>query len=122
MRRPVLFLACALPIGLSSAADVTPPPDLIPVEAPEGDAAATPAPPPSAEEEGELQPEVVIRKKGKNTIEEYRIHGRLYKVKVTPPVGPPYFLLDSDGDGYMDVRRNDLKDQMVVPQWVLFSW
>ena len=80
------------------------------------------APPPLPEEEAEMQPQVVIRKRGQNTVEEYRINGRLYKVKVTPPGGASYFLMDTDGDGLMDTRRNDLNAEMVVPQWVLFRW
>ena len=83
---------------------------------------ASAAPAPLPEEEAEIQPEVVIRKRGENTVEEYRINGRLYKVKVTPPGGAAYFLVDTDGDGLMDTRRNDLNADMVVPQWVLFRW
>jgi hypothetical protein len=31
-------------------------------------------------------------------------------------------MVDTDGDGNMDVRRSDLDRDMKVPQWVLFSW
>lgn len=96
-------------------AAIPPPPDA-------SDTKAGVAPPPLPEEEAEIQPEVVIRKRGSNTVEEYRINGQLYKVKVTPPRGAPYFLMDTDGDGLMDTRRNDLNADMVVPQWVLFRW
>jgi len=77
-------------------------------------------PPASIEEEQE--PEVVIRKRGKNMVEEYRINGRLYKVKVTPDIGPPYYMMDTDGDGIMDQRHDKLGGAMSTPQWVLFSW
>lgn len=81
-----------------------------------------PAPPPTAAEEEELGPEVTIRKSGPNTIEEYRINNRVYKVKVQPQVGPAYYLIDTDGDGLMD-RRYGLNDPPVVaPQWVLKRW
>jgi len=77
---------------------------------------------PTAEEEEELGPEVTIRKSGPNTIEEYRINNRVYKVKVQPQVGPAYYLIDTDGDGLMD-RRYGLNDPPVVaPQWVLKRW
>lgn len=74
----------------------------------------------SADEQNE--PEVVIRKRGKNMVEEYRINGRLYKVKVTPSKGPSYFMVDSDGDGIMDQRYDKLGQAVSTPQWVLFSW
>ena len=77
---------------------------------------------PNASSDEEHEPEVVIRKRGKNMVEEYRINGRLYKVKVTPEIGPPYYMLDTDGDGIMDQRHDKLSDPASTPQWVLFSW
>lgn len=77
---------------------------------------------PNASTEGENEPQVVIRKRGKNMVEEYRINGRLYKVKITPSVGPSYFMIDSDGDGFMDQRYDQLGQAVATPQWVLFSW
>ena len=74
----------------------------------------------SADEEPEAQ--VVIRKSGENTIEEYRVNGQLFKVKVTPAVGPAYFMMDTDGDGVMDQRYDRQGDQVITPQWVLFKW
>lgn len=94
------------------------PPDLIPVEGPE----------PYLDEVGELgeqpdlEPQVTIRRRGGNVIEEYRVGGRLYRVRITPQVGPAYYLVDSDGDGYMDVRQDDLKRPPAVPRWVLLEW
>jgi hypothetical protein len=70
----------------------------------------------------ELEPQVVIRKRGDNVVEEYRLNGRLYKVKVTPAVGPAYYMVDTDGDGIMDQRFDKLGAAMSTPQWVLFSW
>lgn len=78
---------------------------------------------PEADVEDEaLQPEVTIRKKGENVIEEYRIDGRLYMIKVIPPIGPPYYLLDTDGDGNVDVRRSDLEKGIRVHQWKILEW
>jgi len=37
-----------------------------------------------------------------DTIEEYRVGGRLHTVKVTPARGPTYYLTDADGDGKID--------------------
>ena len=69
-----------------------------------------------------LEPQVVIRKSGENTIEEYRVNGQLFKVKVTPAVGPAYFMIDTDGDGVMDQRYDRQGDNLSTPQWVLFKW
>lgn len=78
--------------------------------------------PPPVESGETMEPDVTIIRRGEDTIEEYRINNRLYMVKIKPGVGPPYYLLDSDGDGNMDVRRSDLERGLRVPQWVLFSW
>lgn len=37
-----------------------------------------------------------------DTVEEYRVGGRLHTVKVTPARGPTYYLTDADGDGKID--------------------
>ncbi len=68
-----------------------------------------------------LEPEVTIIRREDSIIEEYRINGMLYGVKVTPVVGPPYYLMDSNGDGSMESRLDDL-ERLHIPQWVLFSW
>lgn len=69
-----------------------------------------------------MEPDVTIIRRGKDLIEEYRVNNRLYMVKIKPSIGPPYYLIDTDGDGNMDVRRSDAEKQVQVPQWVLFSW
>ncbi len=45
----------------------------------------------------------------------------VYMVRIQPPVGPPYFLLDTDGDGVLDVQRDRVWEN-AVPQWLLHSW
>ena len=83
---------------------------------------APPDIPPPVKSGQTLEPEItIVQKKGK-TLEEYRIHGQLYMVKVTPVVGPPYYLIDSNGDGTMDVRMSSIYHDFVVPHWVIFSW
>lgn len=92
--------------------------------APSGELLPVPEPPqiPSAVQSGEpLEPEVTIIQREKETVEEYRVNGRLFKVKITPSAGPPYYLIDSDGDGVLETRSNDITD-INIPQWVLFSW
>ena len=83
-----------------------------------------PAPPalPDPVESGQaLEPEITIIHKDDATITEYRINNNLYKVKVVPFVGKPYYLIDRDGDGVME-GRSSIYDDIIVPQWVLFSW
>lgn len=86
---------------------------------------AVPAPPdlPDPLESGQpIEPEVTIIRSDKEVIEEYRVNGLLYKVKITPTVGKPYYLIDRDGDGRLESRREGIYDDGLVPQWVLFSW
>lgn len=80
-------------------------------------------PPPSIIDSGEvLEPEVTIIQKEEETIEEYRINGNLYMVKITPAVGPSYYIVDQDGDGIMDTNMTEIYEDFKVPQWVIFSW
>ncbi len=68
-----------------------------------------------------IEPEVTIIRQDGAVIEEYRINGNLYMVKITPSVGKPYYLIDRDGDGTMEYRSGKLETRS-VPQWVIFSW
>lgn len=69
-----------------------------------------------------IEPEVTIIRREDATIEEYRINGRRYMVKITPVVGKPYYLVDKDGNGSLETRMTDIYNENAVPQWVLFSW
>lgn len=69
-----------------------------------------------------MEPDITIIRKGKKTIEEYRINGQLYMIRVKPDIGPPYYLIDTDGDGNLDVRRSDLDDGLYINQWKLLEW
>lgn len=80
-------------------------------------------PPPEVVQSGQpLEPDITIIQRKDVTIEEHRLNGHLYKIKVTPAVGKPYYLLDSDGDGVMETNMTEVYSDFVVPQWVLFSW
>ena len=77
---------------------------------------------PGSIESGEqIEPQVTIIRQEDKIIEEYRINNNLYMVKITPVVGMTYYLIDHDGDGKLDVRKNEL-DDVIVPQWVLLTW
>ena len=73
------------------------------------------------EAEQGFEPEVTIIRRKETLIEEYRNNGTLYMIKITPKRGYPYYLIDSDGDGSLETRRNELDNPEVV-QWRLFSW
>lgn len=79
-------------------------------------------PPPPKVQEGEPmeEPQITIRKKGKDTIEEYRINGELYMMKVTPEHGVPYYLHRQDQDGGW-VNDGPTKP-LAIPKWILLTF
>lgn len=124
MSKYLLILLLANPLTLL-AAQQTPPADLEPLpEAPPPPPPTENAPPPpTGLEDEDLEPEVKIIKRNDAVIYEYRVNGRLYKVRVEPRVGPPYYLYDRDGDGVLEsTRRQPLEPAPVVPNWVIHSW
>jgi len=78
-------------------------------------------PPPSEiqpmEDDGMVAPDVVIRQTERGVETEYRVNGRLYKVRVAPVVGAPYYLIDKNGDGAMVHSLDDPGPS--VPMWVI---
>ena len=84
--------------------------------------AIVPPPPPRVQSGEAIEPDVSIIENDKERIEQYSVNGRVYAVKITPKSGPSYYLIDTDGDGDLETRRNDIERGMQVPQWVLFSW
>ena len=65
-------------------------------------------------------PDVTIRQEGDKTVEEYRLNGFLYAIKVTPKNGAPYFLVAVDDDG--NFTRADSPNGMRIPSWKIFEW
>jgi hypothetical protein len=61
---------------------------------------------------------VTIKKREGDTVEEHRINGKLYRVKVTPADGIPYWLIDRQGDGNFTQETMGNHD-VSVPQWVI---
>ncbi|MCC6303266.1 MAG: DUF2782 domain-containing protein [Gammaproteobacteria bacterium] len=76
----------------------------------------------TATEQPAPTPDVTIVQGGDRTIEEYRIHGRLYMIKVIPKKGAPYYLVDTDGDGNLESRRSELSQDLLIPNWTLLEW
>lgn len=106
MRR-LIALLLLLPLAPAFAADASAP------------AKAVVPPPPviSPQNAAEPEPEVRLIQKGDEKIEEYRLNGQLYMVKVTPAHGVPYYLVDDNGSGTM--KQVDPANRIVIPRWVL---
>ena len=79
-------------------------------------------PPPDLEPGAEpLEPEVTIIRREDATVEEYRVNGQLYMIRVIPVSGPAYYLVDTNGDGELDLRGDGLEPPGMF-QWLLYSW
>ena len=86
-----------------------------------GYAVAEEAASPGAAQE-DLEPEVTIIQSDDEMIEEYRANNQLFMIKVTPRKGHAYYLVDTDGDGSLDTRKNELVENILIPQWILLRW
>jgi len=79
-----------------------------------------PEPPPAPA--ADLEPQVTIKQRGADRVEEYRLNGKLYMIKVTPPHGKPYYLVDRQGNGSF-VPETGVGDKgITVPMWVIHSF
>lgn len=96
-----------------------------PVRAADGPLSAVPEQPdiPPPIESGEpMEPDITIIRKGEAAIEEQRMNNRVVRVRVTPAIGPSYYLEDPDGDGNLEVRQSDNERGLQINRWVLFRW
>ena len=80
-----------------------------------------PPPPPGFEPDPALEPQVTIQRRGTETVEEFRINGRLYMIKVTPGHGVPYYLIDDVGRGEFS-RRDSYDTGTRPPMWVIHQF
>ncbi len=69
-----------------------------------------------------MEPKVTIHTDKRGLVEEYRLNGALYMLKITPKHGLPYYLVDADGDGELESRRNELDPDVMIPSWMIFRW
>lgn len=72
--------------------------------------------------EGNLEPEINIQQFDNREVQEYSVNDRVYMIKITPSVGSPYYLVDPDGTGEMEYKRNTVGLEVNPPQWTLFRW
>jgi len=79
-----------------------------------------PPPPSSINSDYIGEPEVTIKKEGTKTLEEFRINGMLYMIKVNPDSMPSYYLYKDRSNG--DWVRYNTVDPMIVPQWVILRF
>ena len=93
------------------------PPGTLPLE-------EAPPPPPIVQEDPALESQATVttRTEGGQTIQEYRLQGKLYMQRVTPAHGRPYLLVDHKGDGTFTRQDNTIDPQVRVPQWVLLEF
>jgi len=110
MRR-VLFLVL-LGAAAGAPAQQQPPPKLEPLPEP---------PPPPLIRDGADEPRVRIAPQEGDRVEEMREGGRIVMLKVTPPGGAPYYLMDLTGNGNF-TRRESLDPGIRVPMWVIRSF
>ena len=73
-----------------------------------------PLPPPPLSEAEEPAVRIPVQKGDK--VEELRQGGRVVMLKVTPPGGKPYYLVDTSGNGNW-MRRDGLDGGLQVPLW-----
>lgn len=110
-RNPVL-LSLLICFGAAQAQDEA--------DAAEDPAAPPPIPPKITGEE--VEPSVVIHRDEDKMIEEYSINGRVYMVKVTPDKGVPYYYLDEDGDGQLELQPGDRSGPVRPVYWKVKEW
>lgn len=114
---PTLSLAIMLSAAASAMAqeDLERPPEIPPIDAPE-----QPLPPKVQEEQ--IEPTVTIREEEDRRVEEYSYNGQVYMVKVTPAVGPPYYFIDTDGDGNLETSPDKGLDPVKPVQWKIVEF
>mgnify|MGYP000306610121 CR=1 FL=1 len=71
----------------------------------------------------QIEPTVTIREEENRLIEEYRMNGQVYMVKITPRGGVPYYYIDTDGDGRLELDPNSKGlDQVRPVYWKIKEW
>lgn len=113
----VIFIAmvAAMSAGIAQQQETTP-----------GDAALPPPIPPLPVkvQDERFEPTVrIVTTEQDELIEEYSLNGRVYMVKVTPAHGKPYFYMDMDGDGQLELQDRDEAFSPVIPVvWKIKEW
>jgi hypothetical protein len=109
-----IALAVVLPAAAQSGARPRPP-GTVPLDEP-------PPPPAMVQTDPALEQQVSVRTEGDQTIQEYRVKGKLFMQRVQPKNGPAYILMDHRGDGTFTKLDHTIDSQVRVPQWVLMEF
>ena len=73
--------------------------------------------------EAKTGPKAEIKVPKGSRIEEYKVNGKVYMVKVIPPKPfPPYYLEDKGGTGRFTEVPQTAAEHLSVPHWVIFRW
>lgn len=118
--RPYYLLLCLLSlfiIPVAMAADAAPPKNAEVVE----DLSQPPKTLDQTIEDNLVEPQITIKKKGTDTVEEYRINGQLYMMKITPAHGVPYYLQRQDQEGGWS-RTDGPSPPLAIPKWIIFKF
>lgn len=115
MRKFLVALIAAAPLAVVAQSQERP--------KPKGTEVIDTVPSPSKVKAGEslLDGVVTTRKSGTDTIQEFRIKGKLYKQRVQPESGPAYYLVDEKGEGKW-TRVDGPDTKISVPMWVVAEW
>ena len=113
----LVFASAMLVSPLLAQEDLEKPPP-IPPESTED----VPIPPKVPNEQ--IEPTVTIREEEERLVEEYRMNGQLYMVKVTPKKGGiPYYYVDTNGDGKLELDVDQQAMNPVQPvHWKVLEW
>jgi hypothetical protein len=119
MLLPALAMVSAvllLPGPVLAQEDLEKPPPI-----PPADSGDVPIPPKVQDEQ--IEPTVTIREEEERMIEEYRFNGQIYMVKITPKGGIPYYYIDTDGDGKLELDIDKQAMNPVQPvYWKVKEW
>ncbi len=127
----LMIFSCCIGSVYAQEEDPAAPPPLPPIDAKPSAPAVTPddegdvpLPPKVMDDSALIEPTVQIRRDDDdNLIEEYRSEGRVYMVKVTPKTGIPYYYIDDDGDGVLELAEGDAAAYPVKPaMWKIKEW
>jgi hypothetical protein len=114
MRLLALLVAASFATSAMAQSTARPrPSDARPLEEP---------PPPIVENDPAGEQQVTVRTEDGQTVQEYRVRGTLFMMRVTPKHGRPYVLIDHKGDGQFARGQDTLDNGVRVPQWVLVEF
>ena len=81
-----------------------------------------PLPPKVSDPDEQIEPQVRIRREEGRTVEEYvAASGKVYMVRIKPTVGPAYYMIDTTGDGILNIEHERFEPVKPV-YWKIFEW